>query len=149
MQTRRTVQVSFILSRSACEGRKSSSLPCRYAVMHRSLFVTLTWETQNLDSFSDDLYKQVRVAMERYIDTMHGTGATIAQSTEVARHAIQAINLDHDSGSPCISIGDDGANTGSGTLEEQDRRDSRHAQDRACAIPQLLCTSRDEAEITS
>jgi hypothetical protein len=28
---------------------------------------------------------------------MHGTGATIAQSTEVARHAIQSINLDQDS----------------------------------------------------
>jgi hypothetical protein len=35
--------------------------------------------------------------MERYIDTMHGTGATIAQSTEVARHAIQLVNLDQDS----------------------------------------------------
>lgn len=53
---------------------------------------------QNLDSFSDDLNKQIRLAMERYVDTMHGTGATIAQSTEVARHAIQAVNLDHDSG---------------------------------------------------
>jgi hypothetical protein len=52
---------------------------------------------QNLDSFSDDLNKQIRVAMERYIDTMHGTAATVAQSTEVARHAIQAINLDQDS----------------------------------------------------
>ena len=35
--------------------------------------------------------------MERYVDTMHGTGATVAQSTEVARHAIQAVNLDQDS----------------------------------------------------
>lgn len=35
--------------------------------------------------------------MERYIDTMHGTGATIAQSTEVARHAIESVNLDQDS----------------------------------------------------
>lgn len=41
--------------------------------------------------------------MERYVDTMHGTGATVAQSTEVARHAIQAVNLDQDSESflPC------------------------------------------------
>ena len=52
---------------------------------------------QNLDSFSDDLNKQIRAAMERYVDTMHGTGATVAQSTEVARNAIQAVNLDHDS----------------------------------------------------
>lgn len=59
---------------------------------------------QNLDSFSDDLNKQIRAAMERYVDTMHGTGATIAQSTEVARHAIQAVNLDHDSESmPCVT----------------------------------------------
>jgi hypothetical protein len=38
--------------------------------------------------------------MERYVDVMHGTGATIAQSTEVARHAIQSVNLDQDSESP-------------------------------------------------
>jgi len=54
-------------------------------------------DDQNLDSFSDDLNKQIKLAMERYIDTMHGTGATIAQSTEVARHAIESINLDQDS----------------------------------------------------
>jgi len=52
---------------------------------------------QNLDSFADDLNKQVKLAMERYVDVMHGTGATIAQSTEVARHAIQSVNLDQDS----------------------------------------------------
>jgi hypothetical protein len=52
---------------------------------------------QNLDSFSDDLNKQIRAAMERYVDTMHGTGATVAQSTEVARHSIQSVNLDQDS----------------------------------------------------
>jgi hypothetical protein len=60
-------------------------------------------DNQNLDSLSDDLNKQIKLAMERYIDTMHGTGATIAQSTEVARHAIQSINLDQDSESPYSS----------------------------------------------
>ena len=35
--------------------------------------------------------------MESYIDTMHGTGATIAQSTEVARAAVDSVNLEADS----------------------------------------------------
>ena len=54
--------------------------------------------------------------MERYIDTMHGTGATIAQSTEVARHAIESINLDQDSESPFLAVAD-----GSVDLEKQNQ----------------------------
>jgi hypothetical protein len=54
--------------------------------------------------------------MERYIDVMHGTGATIAQSTEVARHAIQSVNLDQDSESPSRCRAD-----GSVDLEKQDQ----------------------------
>ena len=60
---------------------------------------------QNLDSFADDLNKQVKLAMERYVDVMHGTGATIAQSTEVARHAILSVNLDQDSESSLTDQG--------------------------------------------
>lgn len=45
--------------------------------------------------------------MERYVDTMHGTGATVAQSTEVARHAIQAVNLDHDSELDFLIVSED------------------------------------------
>jgi Cdc6-like AAA superfamily ATPase len=76
----------------------------REKVQQSALQVSIPWNTsltttnaQNLDSFSDDLNKQIKLAMERYIDTMHGTGATIAQSTEVARQAIESINLDQDS----------------------------------------------------
>jgi len=83
------------LNHSDFAERKSSNLLSRYD--NRYVIHMQVADFQNLDSFSDDLNKQIRVAMERYIDTMHGTAATVAQSTEVARHAIQAINLDQDS----------------------------------------------------
>lgn len=50
----------------------------------------------NLETFNDELNSKLRVALERYIDTMHGTAATQAQSTEVARQAIESINLEQD-----------------------------------------------------
>ena len=52
---------------------------------------------QNLENFNDDLNVQLRAAMEKYIDIVHGTAATSAQSTEVVRQAVEAVNLDRDS----------------------------------------------------
>lgn len=52
---------------------------------------------QNLETFNDDLNKTLTMAMEAYIDTLHGTAATNAQATQVAREAIEAISLDKDS----------------------------------------------------
>ena len=53
--------------------------------------------TQNLETFNDDLNRRLLSALEAYVDTMHGTAATNAQSTEVARQAIGEVNLDSDS----------------------------------------------------
>jgi hypothetical protein len=36
-------------------------------------------------------------ALEVYMDTMHGTAATVAQATQVPRRVIEEVNLDKDS----------------------------------------------------
>jgi hypothetical protein len=59
---------------------------------------------QNLESFNDELNTKLKAAMERYIDTMHGTGATIAQSTEVVRAAVDSVNLEADSESKIVLV---------------------------------------------
>ncbi|CAD6579224.1 MAG: hypothetical protein TREMPRED_002428 [Tremellales sp. Tagirdzhanova-0007] len=51
---------------------------------------------QNLETFTDDLNKALQVALERYMNIMHGTAATNAQATEVGRAAVDAINVDQD-----------------------------------------------------
>ncbi|WWC64114.1 uncharacterized protein I303_106722 [Kwoniella dejecticola CBS 10117] len=50
----------------------------------------------NLETFNDELSKRLRYSLESYMDTMHGTAATNAQATEVARHSIEGINLEQD-----------------------------------------------------
>ncbi|KAK8843370.1 hypothetical protein IAR55_007027 [Kwoniella newhampshirensis] len=50
----------------------------------------------SLENFNDELSNKLRHSLESYIDTMHGTAATNAQATEVARVAIEGINLEQD-----------------------------------------------------
>ncbi|EIW67032.1 hypothetical protein TREMEDRAFT_34219 [Tremella mesenterica DSM 1558] len=50
----------------------------------------------SLETFNDEMNVKLKFAMESYVDTMHGTAATNAQSTEVAREAVRQINLDLD-----------------------------------------------------
>ncbi|WWD21112.1 hypothetical protein CI109_105593 [Kwoniella shandongensis] len=50
----------------------------------------------SLENFNDELSLKMRHSLESYIDTMHGTAATNAQATEVARVAIEGINLEQD-----------------------------------------------------
>ncbi|ORY26225.1 hypothetical protein BCR39DRAFT_560615, partial [Naematelia encephala] len=50
----------------------------------------------NLDQFNDELNKKLRNALQQYIDILHGTAATNAQGTEVARVAVDQINIDQD-----------------------------------------------------
>lgn len=79
--------------------------------------------------------------MERYIDTMHGTGATIAQSTEVARMAVDSINLEADSECPppaqiaiCrITL------TPSVAMEDKVKHDDSQSPDSTYTLRELLC----------
>ncbi|WWC91300.1 uncharacterized protein L201_006243 [Kwoniella dendrophila CBS 6074] len=50
----------------------------------------------SLEVFNDELSKRLRYSLESYMDTMHGTAATNAQATEVAKEAIEGINLEQD-----------------------------------------------------
>ncbi|KAK6904389.1 hypothetical protein I203_105202 [Kwoniella mangroviensis CBS 8507] len=50
----------------------------------------------SLETFNDELSKKLRFALESYIDAMYGTAATNAQATEVAKEAIEGINLEQD-----------------------------------------------------
>ncbi|WVQ81563.1 hypothetical protein IAT38_003687 [Cryptococcus sp. DSM 104549] len=50
----------------------------------------------SLEEFDEQLGSKLQVAMEIYMDTMHGTAATMAQATEVAREAVDRINLEQD-----------------------------------------------------
>jgi hypothetical protein len=70
---------------------------------------------------------------------MHGTGATIAQSTEVARQAIESINLDQDSELYCHAAMTDLAEFCSVHLAKSCKYSYWQFIDRAGTIPQLLC----------
>ncbi|WVW79250.1 hypothetical protein I302_101216 [Kwoniella bestiolae CBS 10118] len=50
----------------------------------------------SLETFNDELSKKLRLALESYMDAVHGTAATNAQATEVAKEAIDGINLEQD-----------------------------------------------------
>nr|XP_019009767.1 uncharacterized protein I206_05327 [Kwoniella pini CBS 10737]OCF48548.1 hypothetical protein I206_05327 [Kwoniella pini CBS 10737] len=50
----------------------------------------------SLENFNDELSKSLKYSLESYMDTMHGTAATNAQATEVARASIEGINLEQD-----------------------------------------------------
>jgi hypothetical protein len=65
-------------------------------VLLKSVLSLLTF-SQSLDEFADELTKALAVSLERYIDTVHGTAATIMQSTEVVRSSIEDINPPRDS----------------------------------------------------
>ncbi|WRT68976.1 uncharacterized protein IL334_005958 [Kwoniella shivajii] len=85
------------LKREADEADKSyrmgvfhlESLRLRREKLHSSAM-------NNLETFNDELSKKLRLALESYMDTMHGTAATNAQATEVAKEAIEGINLEQD-----------------------------------------------------
>lgn len=51
---------------------------------------------QNLETFCDELNRTLVRSLETYVDSLHGTAATSAQATIVARDAIEAVNLDKD-----------------------------------------------------
>ena len=91
---------------------------------------------QNLETFNDDLNKTLMNALEVYMDTMHGTAATVAQATQVPRRVIEEVNLDKDSElrhDPSV----DRNLTRSVALPHQNegRRFGAHC---ACAVSQLL-----------
>ncbi|WVF65636.1 hypothetical protein IAT40_000367 [Kwoniella sp. CBS 6097] len=50
----------------------------------------------SLETFNDELSNKLRYSLESYVDAIHGTAATNAQATEVARTAIEGINTEQD-----------------------------------------------------
>ncbi|OCF40236.1 hypothetical protein I317_05929 [Kwoniella heveanensis CBS 569] len=50
----------------------------------------------SLETFNDELGNKLRYSLESYVDAIHGTAATNAQATEVARAAIEGINTEQD-----------------------------------------------------
>ncbi|WVQ93286.1 hypothetical protein IAU59_000353 [Kwoniella sp. CBS 9459] len=50
----------------------------------------------SLETFNDELSNKLRYSLESYVDAIHGTAATNAQATEVARIAIEGINTEQD-----------------------------------------------------
>jgi hypothetical protein len=52
---------------------------------------------QNLEQFNDDLTIKIQHALATYVDIVHATAATNAQSTDVARQAVSKIDASRDS----------------------------------------------------
>ncbi|KAK4686696.1 glucosamine-phosphate N-acetyltransferase, partial [Tremellales sp. Uapishka_1] len=50
----------------------------------------------SLEQFNEELNSTLQITLERYIDALHGTAATNAQATEVAREAVHKVNLERD-----------------------------------------------------